>query len=55
MILAALAVWVFGADWPDLLIAVALLLLFLRSAWNVAWAAWHELRSQRATATVGHS
>jgi hypothetical protein len=34
VILAALAVWAFGAGWPDLLIAVALLLLFLRSAWR---------------------
>ena len=45
VILAALAVWAFGAGWPDLLIAVALLLLFLRSAWKVARAAWRELRS----------
>lgn len=50
VILAALAVWAFGAGWPDLLIAVALLLLFLRSAWKVARAAWQELRSQRAIA-----
>ena len=47
VILAALAVWVFGAGWPDLLIAVALLLLFLRSAWTVARAAWRELRASR--------
>ena len=43
VILAALAVWAFGTGWPDLLIAVALLLLFLRSAWKVACAAWREL------------
>lgn len=47
VILAALAVWAFGAGWPDLLIAVALLLLFLRSAWTVARAAWRELRASR--------
>ncbi len=44
VILAALAVWAFGAGWPDLLIAV-LLLLFLHSAWTVARAAWRELRA----------
>jgi len=47
VILAALAVWAFGTGWPDLLIAVALLLLFLRSAWTVARAAWRELRASR--------
>ncbi len=45
VILAALAVGAFGAGWPDLLIAVALLLLFLRSAWRVARAAWRELHA----------
>lgn len=44
VILAAAAVWAFGAGWPDLLIGTALLLLFLRSAWRVARAAWHELQ-----------
>ncbi len=39
VILASVAVGVFGAGWPDLLIGVALLLLFLRSAWRVARAA----------------
>ncbi|WP_433852946.1 cation transporter [Stenotrophomonas nitritireducens] len=47
VILAALAVWAFGAGWPDLLIAVVLLVLFLRSAWTVARAAWRELRASR--------
>lgn len=47
VILAALAVWAFGAGWPDLLIAVVLLLLFLHSAWTVARAAWRELRASR--------
>ena len=47
VILAALAVWAFGAGWPDLLIAVVLLLLFLHSAWMVARAAWRELRASR--------
>ncbi|CAD7729487.1 hypothetical protein LMG31884_43580 [Xanthomonas hydrangeae] len=40
---ASAAVWAFGSGWPDLVIAVALLLLFLRSAWQVARGAWAEL------------
>lgn len=43
VIAASVAVAVFDAGWPDLLIAAALLLLFLRSAWTVARAAWAEL------------
>ena len=39
---AALGVWLFSAGWPDLLVAVALLLLFLRSAWPVLRSAWRE-------------
>lgn len=42
---AALGVWVFGAGWPDLLIAAALLLLFLRSAWRVLRSAWREMKA----------
>jgi Co/Zn/Cd efflux system component len=41
---AAIGVWWFDAGWPDLLIAGALLLLFLRSAWRVFGAASRELR-----------
>lgn len=40
---AALGVWLFDAGWPDLITAVALLLLFLRSAWRVLRSAWREL------------
>ncbi|CAD0364370.1 cation diffusion facilitator family transporter [Xanthomonas hortorum] len=40
---ASAAVWAFGSGWPDLVIAVALLLLFLRSAWQVARGASAEL------------
>lgn len=40
---ASLAVWAFGAGWPDLPIAAALPCLFLRSAWPVARNAWTEL------------
>lgn len=42
VLLAALAVAVFGSGWPDLLIAAGLLLLFLRSAVRVLRAAWGE-------------
>ncbi len=41
---ASAGVWAFGRGWPDLVIAVALLLLFLRSAWQVARGALAELR-----------
>ena len=36
---AAGAVWAFGAGWPDLVVATALLGMFLRSAWRVLSAA----------------
>lgn len=44
VIAAAGAVWVFQSGWPDLLIAVALLVLFLRSALRVVRNALAELR-----------
>jgi Co/Zn/Cd efflux system component len=40
VIAAALGVWAFDAGWPDLAVAAALLLLFVRSAWRVFRAAW---------------
>ncbi len=43
VIVAALAVWAFRSPWPDLLIAAALLALFLRSATRVLRNAWREL------------
>jgi Co/Zn/Cd efflux system component len=43
VIAATLAVWVFGSGWPDILIAIALLALFLRSASRVVKSAWREL------------
>ncbi len=42
---AAAGVWLFGNGWPDLIIAVALLLMFLRSSWRVLGRAMNELRS----------
>ncbi|MCI1112079.1 cation transporter [Stenotrophomonas maltophilia] len=47
VLLAAGLVALFGAGWPDLLVAVALLVLFLRSALRVLRSAWVELRSAR--------
>ena len=44
MLLAAAGVWAFDAGWPDLVIAAALLALFLRSAWRVLARARAELR-----------
>ena len=44
VLLAAAGVWVFDAGWPDLVIAAALLVLFLRSAWRVLARARAELR-----------
>lgn len=43
VIAAAASVWVFDSGWPDILIAVALLILFLRSATRVLRGAWREL------------
>ena len=53
VILAAALVWAFGAGWPDLVIAAALLVLFLRSAVRVLRAAWRESRpSAQPSATI---
>jgi Co/Zn/Cd efflux system component len=45
VIAAALAVWAFESGWPDLVIAIGLLVLFLRSAARVLRGAWQELNS----------
>ena len=50
VIATAGAVWLFGSGWPDALVAIALLLLFLRSAVRVLRSAWQEMRSIPATA-----
>ena len=46
VIAATLAVWVLGSGWPDILIAIALLVLFLRSASRVLRSAWRELHPE---------
>jgi len=43
VIVTAAAVWAFGSGWPDVLVALALLALFLRSASRVLLAAVREL------------
>lgn len=48
---AAALVWVFGAGWPDLLIAVALLVMFVRSASRVFSASLRELRTASGPTT----
>jgi Co/Zn/Cd efflux system component len=44
VIATTIAVWLFNSGWPDVLVAVALLILFLRSAFRVLSSAWRELR-----------
>lgn len=43
VIAAAVAVWIFASPWPDLVVAVVLLAIFLRSAGRVLRNAWREL------------
>ena len=40
---AALAVWMFNSGWPDVFVAIALLVMFSRSAIRVLTGAWREL------------
>lgn len=47
VIVAAAGVWWFESGWPDLLVAVGLLILFLRSASRVLSSAWREERALR--------
>lgn len=46
VLLAAVGVWLFNAGWPDLVIAAALLVMFLRSAWRVLGSAWRSYRTE---------
>lgn len=45
VLLAVAGVWAFGAGWPDLAVAIGLLVLFLRSALRVLRSAWRELKA----------
>lgn len=44
VLLASFSVWLFDSAWPDLVVAIALLILFTRSAIRVLRGAWLELR-----------
>lgn len=48
VLVAALGVWLTGSGWPDILVGLALALLFLRSALQVLRASLAELRTARA-------
>ena len=43
VILATIAVWLFGSGWPDLAVATILLALFIGSASRVIRAAWRQM------------
>jgi Co/Zn/Cd efflux system component len=43
VILATVAVWLFGSGWPDLIVAIILLALFAGSAGRVIRAAWRQM------------
>lgn len=47
VLVAALGVWLTGSGWPDILVGLALALLFLRSALQVLRASLAELRTAR--------
>ena len=47
VLVAAAAVWAFGSGWPDVLVALALLVIFVRSAFRVLKNAWEEMRQHR--------
>ncbi len=45
VIVTAGVVWLFASAWPDVIIAVILLAMFLRSALRVLTSAWQEMRT----------
>ena len=48
VLVAVALVAIFDSGWPDLAVASALLLLFLRSSWRVFRNAWEEMRTTAA-------
>jgi Co/Zn/Cd efflux system component len=48
VIATAAAVWLLGSGWPDVVVAAALLLIFLRSAIRVLGTSWRQLRTVEA-------
>ena len=55
VIVAAVAVWALGSGWPDVVVAAALLALFLRSAVRVLRSAYAALRAASAPSATGIS
>jgi len=51
VILTTLLVWLFSSGWPDLLVAAALLIVFVRSAARVLRAASKQLRGEALLAS----
>lgn len=41
------AVWLLGSGWPDVIVAIGLLVMFLRSALRVLKGAWQEMHNAR--------
>jgi Co/Zn/Cd efflux system component len=48
VIAATLAVWLSDSGWPDVLIAIALLVVFLRSASRILGRSWREIQAKPA-------
>ncbi|TNF89483.1 MAG: cation transporter [Gammaproteobacteria bacterium] len=46
------AVWILGSGWPDVIVAIALLVMFLRSATRVLRNAWDEMKVARLAPTT---
>ena len=46
------AVWILGSGWPDVIVAIALLVMFLRSATRVLRNAWDEMKTARLAPTT---
>lgn len=52
VVITAVAVWLLHSPWPDLIVAIALLLLFTRSAFRVVRSAVIELQAVRGPVTT---
>lgn len=49
VLIAAGGVWLTGSGWPDIVVAIALVILLLRSALRVIRSAWLELQNEPTT------
>lgn len=47
VILAAIAVWLIGNRWPDIIVGLAIAVLFLRSAWSVLTESISQIRQEK--------